>query len=255
MIGFLSDFGGKNGYVAQMKGVASKITDTRFIDISHNVGRHSIKRGSFILSTSYSYFPVGSVFVCVIDPGVGTEREGIVVKSGGYYFVGPNNGLLHKASMDAGDPIVHEIKNKSFCLDKVSSTFDGRDVFSPIGAYLAEGIELEEIGPEINNFKSVDFGDWKREKNLFTGRILFVDSFGNLITNIPFSDVDEIEFGDTVSVGDRGIGFEKSYGVVSEKELLLTVGGHGYLELSANRGSAEKILGLGEGDKLFIKTK
>lgn len=256
MIGFLSDFSGQNGYVGSMKAVAGRICDDRLVDISHNIPRHSVRKGAFVLKNSFSYFPSGSVFVCVVDPGVGTERRGIAIKSGDYYFVGPDNGLMFPAAKEAGYLEAHQLSNRDLMLDEVSETFHGRDVFAPIGAYLAKGVAIDEVGPEVKDTKKLGFGDWKKRAKSLLGEALFVDSFGNIITNIPYDGVrDILEFGDTVEVKKEKIPFCKSYGFVDRGELLLTVGGHGNLEISANRENAKDIIGLSERDELSIKIR
>lgn len=253
MIGFLSDFGGDNGYVASMKAVASNICSDKFVDIAHNIPRHDLKRGSFILSNVYKYFPKGTVFVCVIDPGVGTDREAIAVESGDYYFVGPNNGLLSRAVEDSGNPRYYLVENQELCLGSESYTFDGRDLFAPVGAYLADGLAIEEVGSRMREIESLDFGEWGISDGEIFGEVVFIDSFGNLVTNIPFCKLDQLNFGQKVLVNNSEVSFLESYGKVGEEELLLTVGGHGYLEVAANKDSAKELTKLGREDEVLIK--
>ncbi|PTD94580.1 hypothetical protein C9439_01825 [archaeon SCG-AAA382B04] len=254
MIGFLSDFGRENGYVGSMKAVAGSICEDRLIDISHKTKKHDVRRGAFILYNTYRFFPFKSVFVCVVDPGVGTERRGIAIETEEYVFVGPDNGLMFPAANDCGDYNVFELSNKEYMLEGVSETFDGRDVFAPIGAHIADGVEIEDLGPQIEEIKELNFGDWKFENGSLRGEIIFIDSFGNLVTNIPYNKVkNRLDFGDKISYKSEEIPFYRSYGCVDENNLVLTVGGHGNIEISANKGDAAKITGLKERDGFMLK--
>ena len=143
----LSDFGNKSNYVSQMKGVALSITDTRIEDISHEITPHNIREGAFVLKTSVQYFPVGTVHVAVVDPGVGTARKGLVIATRTQILVGPDNGLLIPAASSMGDFTVYEIANPNIMLNSVSNTFHGRDIFTPVAAHILNGLPFEQIGP------------------------------------------------------------------------------------------------------------
>ena len=144
-ITFLSDFGMKNSYIAQMKAVASSITDARLIDITHNITPHNIKEGAFILKTTVPFFPAGTVHVAVVDPGVGTNRKGIVIVTRSQILVGPDNGLLVPAAQALGDFNVYEITNQKLMVLPVSNTFHGRDIFTPVAANIINGVPFEAV--------------------------------------------------------------------------------------------------------------
>ncbi|GAJ01747.1 unnamed protein product, partial [marine sediment metagenome] len=184
IITFLTDFGTKNGYVAQMKGVAASKTYARLVDITHEITPHNIREGAFILQTTVPYFPPGTVHVAVVDPGVGTDRRGIVIATRTQILVGPDNGLLTPAAKSLGDFAVYEIKNKKFMSNLISNTFHGRDVFTHIASQIINEIEFDEIGPIINDYVDLDFGKTDVTDKTATGKVICIDSFGNIITNI-----------------------------------------------------------------------
>ncbi len=146
IITFLTDFGTKDGYVAQMKGLLSSIVDSRFVDITHDITPHDVREGAFILQNSVAYFPVGTVHIAVVDPGVGTTRRGIIVATRSQVLIGPDNGLLMPAAHFLGDFIVYEISNDRYKLNSISNTFHGRDVFSPVAAHIINGVPFEAFG-------------------------------------------------------------------------------------------------------------
>ncbi|WGI17844.1 S-adenosyl-l-methionine hydroxide adenosyltransferase family protein [Methanonatronarchaeum sp. AMET-Sl] len=253
MLTFLSDFGSVDGYPGVMKAVASGITGCRLVDITHTIPRQDIVKGAYVYRTAVNYFPSGTVHVGVVDPGVGTDREGIVVKAGGQYFVGPDNGLFIPAARFLGEFEVYVIENENYTLESVSNTFHGRDVFSPVGAWLTTGVDLCDIGSETNDFVDLGFGDWSQVDNVLRGCVINIDGFGNVITNIPSKEVDGLGFGDTVIIDGFEMPYKRCYGEVDIGSVLLTTGSHGFLEVSVNQGSARKNLDVERGDELEIK--
>ncbi len=253
IITFLSDFGLKDGYVTQMKGVASGISDARLIDITHEITPHNIFEGAFILRSVAPYFPMGSVHVAVVDPGVGTERKGIVVATRKHVFIGPDNGLLMPAAHFFGDFVVYEITNKKYMLASLSNTFHGRDVFAPVAAHITTGVSFEEVGSRINDFVDLDFGCGRRKDNVVVGKVIHVDRFGNVVTNIS-SDIvlKDIGYNKKVKVliGKNTIEvlFVRSYGFVKKGDALATIGSSDFFEIGVNQGNASKKLSVKEGD-------
>jgi S-adenosylmethionine hydrolase len=250
-ITFLTDFGTKDGYVAQMKGVVSSITDARLIDITHEVSPHNIREGAFILWTTAPYFPVGTVHVAVVDPGVGTERKGLVIATKKQILVGPDNGILLPTAHLLGDFVVYEITNPRYMIHPLSRTFHGRDIFAPVAAYISRGVPFVDIGAQTTHFVDLQFRLGEHQGDRVIGTILYIDRFGNLISNIPEDilpkDIAQKEI--TVMSGDQRfehLRFVSSYGFAQPGELLLTVGGNHFLELSVNQGSAARTLGLKE---------
>jgi S-adenosyl-L-methionine hydrolase (adenosine-forming) len=257
LITFLSDFGSNSSYVSQMKGVTLSITDAKIIDITHNITTHNVREGAFLLRTSVPYFPTGTVHVAVVDPGVGTNRKGIVITTPTQILVGPDNGLLIPAARFLGNFTVYEITNTKLMLPFVSYTFHGRDIFSPVAAHILNGTLFEHIGPIISNFVDLNFGNYKINDSSAIGKVLFSDSFGNVITNIDgleFSNVSDFGKRVTFFIGKKTYRaqFVKSYGFVKKGEILLTNGSSNFLEFSINQGNAAKKLGVKPDDDVKI---
>jgi S-adenosylmethionine hydrolase len=247
---FLSDFGVKNSYVSQMKGVALSIADAKIVDISHEITPHNICEGAFVLMTSIPYFPVGTVHVAIVDPGVGTQRKGIVIATRTQILVGPDNGLLIPAARNLGDFTVYEIANPKLTLSFVSNTFHGRDVFTPVAAHILNGLLFEQIGPIVKDFINLDFDDFEINDKTIIGKVIYIDGFGNIITNINgFALKQILNFDKKIQLylGKKKyeIPFVKTYNFVKPGKLLATIGSSNYLEISLNRGDAAK--------KLFVK--
>jgi len=184
IISFMTDFGTKDNYVSQMKAVASEITDARLIDITHEITPHNIREGAYTLRGAAPYFPTGTVHVAVIDPGVGTERRGLLITTSKHILIGPDNGILMPTAHHLGNFIVYEIQNKKYMLDSISSTFHGRDIFTPIAAHITNGVVFEEIGPKIDDFVDLDFGNGEINKSTAKTQVIYIDRFGNIITNL-----------------------------------------------------------------------
>jgi len=189
VVALLTDFGTRDGFVGVMKGVILSIApNTPIIDLSHEVEPFNILEGALILKAHYSYFPEKTVFICVVDPGVGSERKAIVVETPKYFFVGPDNGLFDLVLREEKEFRTYEIANEKYTLPKRNKTFHGRDVFDPVGAYLKRGIRPEEIGKEINYEFKLKFPEPYRGEGFVEGEILYFDRFGNAITNVECSN-------------------------------------------------------------------
>jgi len=257
IITFLTDFGMKSGYVSQMKGVISSITDSKLIDITHDITPHDVREGAFVLQNSVVYFPVGTVHVAVVDPSVGTSRRGLVVTTKSQILVGPDNGLLMPAAHSLGDFVTYEITNNKYMLSSISNTFHGRDIFSPVAAHIVNEIPFEKIGRRIDNFIDMDFGKGKITDRTATGKIIHIDRFGNIVTNIEgIRLIDFLEDGMKlmVFIGDKQqeISFVKSYGFVEKRKLLATVGSSNLVEIGMNQGNAAKVLDVKPDDEIKI---
>jgi hypothetical protein len=248
LITFLSDFGSKSSYISQMKGAALSITDAKIIDITHDIKPHDIREGAFVLHSSVPYFPRGSVHVAVVDPGVGTDRRGIVVTTPSQILVGPDNGLLIPVARFLGNFTVYKIENKNLMMPIVSNTFHGRDIFSPVAAHILNGLLFEQIGPIISDFVDFSFGNYEIKNSSALGRIIHIDSFGNIITNIDGMKFhNHLGFDNKVTffIGKKTFKakFVKSYNFVKKGNILLTVGSGNFLEISINQYNAAKKLG------------
>ena len=257
IITFLTDFGSNSSYVAQMKGVALSMTEAKIIDITHEITPQNIREGAFILRISIPYFPAGSVHVAVVDPGVGTERRGIVITTPSQILIGPDNGLLIPAARYLGNFTIYVITNPKLILNSVSNTFHGRDIFTPVAAHILNGVLFEQIGPIVTDFVDLDFGNFKITDNSATGKIIYIDSFGNIITNIDGFRLNQIlDYNKKIKVfiGDINleIKFVKTYSFVKKSELLATIGSSNLLEIALNQGNAAKKLGVKPDDEVKI---
>jgi S-adenosylmethionine hydrolase len=232
IVTLLTDFG--SFYPSQMKGVIlSRIPEAVLVDIAHDVPPQDIRAGAFLLMCAARYFPPGTLHLAVVDPTVGTERLGIVVRSGDHFFVGPDNGLLMPAAKSLGTPEAHMISLQF----ESSPTFHGRDVFAPVAAMLVAGEDLESIGPRVEPV-DLDFGSSRRVAGGVEARVLYVDRFGNLILNMK-----EIPPG-KLRLAGRALKKVRTYAEAEGIEPLITIGGHGLAEVAVNRGSAADLFGL-----------
>ncbi len=257
IITLLSDFG--DVYPASMKGVILNINPgANIVDISHSVPPHDVHAGAFVLMTCARYFPSGTVHIAVVDPGVGAGRRAIAVRTEPadnrvHYFIGPDNGLLIPAAKSLGDFKVYEITNTALFRKNISSTFHGRDIFAPVGAHISIGLNISEVGRQIFDYVYLDFGEGIKKDDSLQGSVIYIDTFGNIVTNIPAGIV-EFSHGDALEVDKKQVLFRSSYGFCIEGEPLALIGSHGYLEIAVNRGSAAEFFNKKLGDKIVMKT-
>lgn len=239
VIALLTDFGLQEHYVGVMKGVIAGIAPAAaVIDISHHVPPQSILAGQWLLRASVAYFPAGTIFLCVVDPGVGTSRRPMALSSQGLFFVGPDNGLFTPwlAGGDAVEP-------RHYRLAAVSSTFHGRDVFAPAAAHLAAGVPLPAFGPRIDDpVRLLPPEPARQADGTMVGEIVYVDHFGNLITNIEAPPQGAVRFRQQV------LAVRSTYGSAGEGELLALVGSEGQVEIAVRNGSAAQQLGARAGE-------
>jgi S-adenosylmethionine hydrolase len=245
IITLLSDFGDSDPYVGSMKGVILSICrKARIVDITHKVAKFNILEGGFILAASIPYFPPGTIHVAVVDPGVGTKRKALLVKTERSYLIGPDNGILMLAASQEGIEEVFEINNPRYMLSEVSSTFHGRDVFCAVAAHLANGVSLHEFGPKTNEYVKPKLSKPAITEGIASGEVIHVDDFGDIVTNITLKDLVELGIEPdsmiTVAIGSvrEKMKFCKSYGDVGVGEPLALIGSTGFLEFSINRGNA-----------------
>ncbi len=262
MITLLSDFGLTDPYVAQMKGVIRSInSQVDIVDISHGIEKHNIAMGSFMLMTTALFFPTGTIHVAVIDPGVGGSRLPIVVDCDHGILVGPDNGLLAFASDKLGFQDAFRISDQKFVSEKPSSTFHGRDIFAQVAAKIALGSKPSDVGPRVPRIVRLDISTPVMFDDGIQCRVLYVDSFGNVITNISdeMSRRSGIEgaFRFSVAVKDRtyeGV-VVKSYHQLSPGQIGLLLGSQGYLEIAIREGSAAEKLRVRSFDQLKVRFK
>ena len=245
IITLLTDFGLRDPYVAEMKGVILDICPSaNIIDVSHDIEKFNVRSGAFILASASKFFPKGTINVGVVDPGVGTERRGLCVETSHGFLIGPDNGVLVLAARTQGIKHVRVIENSKYFLPEVSHTFHGRDVFAPVAAHIANGVRSLNIGPETSKTVVPRFGKIVMKGKSVTGEVIYVDSFGNAITNITEKDLEGVGLCQKSRLRVDGIRtrlrFCKTYGEVELGEPLAIVGSHGFLEISVNQGDASK---------------
>ncbi len=259
IITLLTDFGTKDHYVASMKGVILNINpQCLLIDIAHQVNPHDIEEGAFILASTYSYFPKGTIHLSVVDPGVGGIRKPILLVTKDYFFVGPDNGLFTLVARREKVKQVVVLTKKKYFLSKVSSTFHGRDIFAPVAAHLSLGIKPNAFGYETNSLKEIGFQKPVVKEGKLLGEILHIDAFGNLISNIDerklFRFIQSRPF--VIRAGRKVIsGLKTGYLEGKKGEPIALLGSGGFLEVSVREGNAQKTLKLKRGDPIQISTK
>ncbi len=257
VIAFLSDFGLRDSYVGIVKGVlASLVPDPIIIDITHDVPPRDILGGAYILGCSHAFFPVGTVFLCVVDPGVGTERAGMVVCAGGRVFVAPDNGLLSEIFRRCEGWQAYRIEMERFAVQqRLSLTFHARDVFAPVAARIACGMDPRESGPSHPHPVILDLPVPNREGEALVGEIVYEDRFGNLVTNLDRQGVTSFlkGHGGVVEVGGVICPYVQTYSDVPAGSLLALMGSDDRLEVAVSKGSALHVLGLGRGAKVLLR--
>ncbi len=254
MIVLLTDFGTKDYFVGAMKGAILSINKrANIFDITHQVSPQDIRSASFTLRACYRDFPKKTIFVAVVDPGVGSNRKAILCKTENYFFIAPDNGLLSFVFNGKSDFRVYELTNEMFFKHPISKTFHGRDVFAPVAAHLSKGIKADKFGSEIQNFKCFkenkprEVSDKKIE-----AEIIHIDHFGNLITNLTQNDLPESFI---LKINGKKIIKQLSFFAEAAKgELFMIIGSAGFLEVAAVQDSAVNILSAKVGQKITVKT-
>src|SRR5580704_8132924 len=191
-IAILTDFGYRDHYVGAMKGVIATIApNARMIDITHGIPPQSVNAGAIALQQSWRFFPKRTVFVAVVDPGVGTTRLPIAIDTrAGARFVGPDNGVLHLAANEAGIRRIVELRASKYRLKEISATFHGRDIFAPAAAWLSSGTSITSLGPTLAGMTPLSIEAPTRSGQTLAGKVIYIDGFGNLVTNIDRATLD-----------------------------------------------------------------
>lgn len=256
----LTDFGSGGFYPGLMKGVIAGINPSaNIIDLCHDIESQNLRQGAFLLLKSFEFFPKNSVFISVIDPGVGSNRRAIACKIADYYFISPDNGLLSYviAENDLEEAIV--LDKPQYHLSRISNTFHGRDIFAPVAAHLTNGVELTEMGSKIafgsiEHFETLHL-EVKPEESV-TGEVVFIDAFGNLITSVTAAALLE-GFDDTAlnfKIKDYSIsGLSPTYSNVEVGSPVAYIGSFGTLELAVNCGNASEYFDVKAGEKVLIE--
>jgi len=255
VIALMSDFGLTDAYAGTLKGVIHRIAPlATLIDLTHQIPPHSILIGAACLSQAAPYFPKATVFLAVVDPGVGTDRRALGAESGGMYYVAPDNGLLSFV-LDA-EARIHALENRAYWLEKISATFHGRDIFAPAAAHLARGVPLEAFGPPIYDPVRIP---WPQPEPVVRGvwrlPIIAADHFGNLITCLRPEDLPRLGLSDiSIRIGQTRIGaVSPTFGALGAGQWLAYWGSGGLLEIGINSGNASAVSGLGAGDTVRLE--
>lgn len=252
-----TDFGIIDPYVGVMKGVMLSIEPgLTIVDISNEIEPQNIMQAAYVISASFEYFPKGTAHLCVVDPGVGSERMPIIVEAGGHYFVGPDNGVFTEAQRKHGDAVAREITNMEKTLTRISSTFHGRDIFAPVAARLARGEPAESFGPVIDSISLLDLPwETRPSPNALVGEVIYIDRFGNAVTNLTKSLIEKVraESGDksvTILTGEESIGDILPYysAAYEEDSLNAVYGSWDTLEIFVKNGDAALLYGIEVGD-------
>lgn len=260
IVTLLSDFGLSDAYVAQMKGVIlSESPDVEIVDITHGIEKHNIIEGSFLLESAVPFFPNGSIHVAVVDPGVGGSRRPIVVECERGILVGPDNGLLYRTADKLGYRAAYEIRNAGFHRPETSFTFHGRDIFAPTAAQIVNGKRPSDAGPKLSTMVRLELEGPEFLGKKARCRVLYVDSFGNIVTNIQEHDWRALPIrGDSrVSIVTSKkrvpvIPLAKSYSEIPAGHVALIVGSQGFLEIAMKESSAAKKFGIKSGEDLEL---
>jgi len=259
IITLTTDFGLNDHFVGTLKGVILDIApDAEIVDICHSVQPFDILDGALALAQSYPYYPSRTVHVVIVDPGVGSARRPIVASSEKYNFVAPDNGVLSLMYAREERLSVRHITAEHYFLQPISNTFHGRDIFAPVAAYLAKGVDQQKFGPEISDYVRFNAPRPKPvDAKTLRGVVLRVDRFGNLITNFTPEDVPAL-FAEQppafkIVVGKREVtSMNSSYSEGAPGELFGILGSMGYLEIAANRGAAAQLAGAGKGTEVQV---
>jgi S-adenosylmethionine hydrolase len=259
LITLLTDFGDRDYFVASMKGVILNINpQARIVDLSHRIAPHQIEDAAYVLKSSYRYFPDGTVHVAVVDPGVGSARRPLLVSTSRYFFVAPDNGLLSDILQEELSVEVRQIENKHYRLDAEGATFDGRDLFAPAAAWLTRGQAAGSFGRLIRDAVRLPAQEPVWEGSSWVGRIVYVDHFGNLISNLTpahLAKVRESTTRPTVSIRIAGATIDavvSSYADGSGDAPQALINSNGHLEVFIKEGSAADRLKVGRGAPIQV---
>ena len=259
IITITTDFGLSDPYVAMMKGVILSINpDACLVDISHQIRAGSIFQAASLVFETYPFFPGGTVHLAVIDPGVGSDRRLIGLKSEGHFFIGPDNGIFWPVIEEHQETIIIHLTENRFFLPSVSHTFHGREVFAPVAGHLSLGVDLTLMGPRINNPVELNIPMPQIKEDILYGQVMRVDNFGNLITNIHRRELELFleSVQPVIKVGDLLIEkLSHIYADTEQGEPLALINSSDLLEIAVNLGRATDYLGMDSGETIGAEVK
>lgn len=251
-IALLTDFGARDPFVGVMKGVIARIAPAaRVIDLAHEVPARDVRAAAVALWTAYRYFPPRTIFVAVVDPGVGTRRRILAAETSAGTFLAPDNGLLTLVLRAAPPKRAVAVTERRHRLPEVSATFHGRDIFAPVAARLARGLPLSRLGPRVREWVRLSFGEPERRAGRVRGEVISIDRFGNAMTNIPGAWARK---GDAVVIRGRRVApVASAYADVPRGRAVAVIGSAGTLEIAVNGGSAERKFKLKTGESVDVE--
>ncbi len=258
LITLTTDFGLQDPFVGQIKGaILRRNIKAQIVDLTHAIEPHNILAGAVTIRSSYHFFPKGSTHMIVVDPGVGSQRKIIALKADDHIFIAPDNGSLTFMIRDRKIQAVHRIENQSLFPNEISATFHGRDIMAPIAAALARGLPLREVGPKISVEECVqlDIPTTHFDENGITGRVIYIDRFGNIGTTINSFTLAQYQPSSFagIFIGAHNINaISATYSDTEAGELLALIDSAGNLEIAVNRGNAAKLTGCKIGDPVSV---
>jgi hypothetical protein len=262
LVALLTDFGSRDHYAGAVKGaVLVACPEATVVDITHELPRHDVAAAAFSLAAAHRAFPSRTVFVAVVDPGVGSDRRALALEAGGYRFVGPDNGIFSLILAEHPAARVREIRNAKLLRPDVSATFHARDVFAPVAGHLARGVPLADVGPVVRDPVVFALEAVRRVgKSEWEAAVVDVDGFGNLTTNLSGQDLEgilETQEGDptrvVVVVEGVVLPLVRTYSDVAEGEPCALMGSSGRLEIAVHRDSAARLLGAPRGAPVRLR--
>jgi S-adenosylmethionine hydrolase len=255
-VAVLTDFGTRDHYAGTIKAVVLSVCpDATIVDIGHEIPPHDVLAGALELAACYRFFPIGTIFLVVVDPGVGSSRRGLAADTGEYRFVAPDNGVLSLVFRDTPPKRVVELTERKYARPTVSRTFEGRDRFAPAAGWLAKGINLVSLGRSVSDFRVLDLPRLAVLADRIEGEVVRVDRFGNLITNIDRKAFDHFARDGHLAVRIESHDVPRlvaTYAEAAAGELCALFGSTEHLEIAVNAGDAAARLGLSRGAKVTI---
>ncbi|MBI2340929.1 MAG: SAM-dependent chlorinase/fluorinase [Deltaproteobacteria bacterium] len=257
IITLTTDFGTRDHYAGAIKGAIFSINPkAAVVDITHEIPSFDIGAAAYVLACAYSFYPAGTIHVAVVDPGVGSARKGIVLKTPNYFFVGPDNGIFSLVARREKIEAIHQLENRSYFRKEISDTFHARDIFCPVAAHLSLRVEPNLLGPAVDRLERLEEDTFRIEKDRIEGTVIYIDHFGNGITNIESASFDgkvgrrRFQF----SVGGRRItAIARNYDEMPAGRPTLVRGSSGFIEVAMNRGSVAKKWKLKTGQKVNLQ--
>jgi S-adenosylmethionine hydrolase len=248
VITLTTDFGMEDGNVGVMKGVIYSINPyASIVDLTHDIAPQDIADAAYVLRRNYAYFPQGTIHLVVVDPGVGSERRAIAVQTAQAFFVAPDNGVLTYVLQDLRQKCekmrIVDLTNPAYWSPRVSKVFHGRDIFAPVAAHLSLGVEVTALGEEIEDMIILSPLRLEMRDRSITGQVAHIDHFGNLLTNVPESDLSSLGDGVTIKVAEREIkGLSSTFAQGQSGELIAYIDSSGHLAIAVVNGSAQQLL-------------